>query len=1677
MIPKDKHNKNIVIIGAAEHNLKAVDVQLPRGTFIVVTGVSGSGKSSLAFDTIAREGQRRYLSSWSTYARQFIGKMGRPDVEHINGLGAALSIDQKTTGRSSRSTVGTMSDIYDHLRLLFARLGQWQGNSVKQPTLNQSLFSFNTARGACPDCKGRGVVDRVDPELLVEDSSKTLREGALVITTPSGYLVYSQVTMDVLNEVLNAHEFNVDIPWRNLSDEQKSIVLFGSNIIKIPYGKHTLESRLKWSGITVRPREEGYYKGIVPVIEEILKRDRNKNALRFARSMTCGTCLGTRLCKDALNVHFNEKCISDYAAFSISKLNSYFGRGDIFASREDIGSKIAKEICDRAALLERLGLGYLTLDRESTTLCGGELQRIRLAVQVGGRLRGVVYVLDEPSIGLHPHDNQRLLEILHELKAQGNTVVVVEHDEETIKAADWLVDVGPAAGQAGGEIVYSGPLDQVLNRDSENSGVLPTSPTLDFLRGNQNIAVPKNRRVGNGGALSIYGARQFNLKDIDVEFKLNAFNVVTGVSGAGKSTLVERTLGRALRSKLNGDRAVPGEHNRIEGIEQVHKIVEIDHAPIGRTPRSNPATYTKLFDRIRELYAQSPEAKAHGWNKGHFSFNTRGGRCERCEGAGVIEIGMQFLDNVQLVCPRCAGRRFDEETLAVLLHGKNIHEVLEMSVEHAAIFFKEDKKVCRFLDALIDVGLQYISLGQPSATLSGGEGQRVKLATQLARPTKGNTLYILDEPTTGLHIADIEVLLKALGRLVDAGHTVIAIEHNLEVIKVADWVLDLGPGSGSHGGELVIMGTPEQVVKEPRSFTGHALKTVLSGFKKKEACETKEKSRVISSFIELRGVRTNNLKDLNIDIPHGKITVVTGVSGSGKSSLALGTIYAEGQRCFSRSISTYARRFLKQVPAPPARSISGISPTIAVGQERSTVRNPRSTVGTATEIYDHYRLLYSRAGIGYCPLCDTPLNRGKCPKCQFMGEEKLTSSMFSFSSERGACKCCSGLGVKRSCSPDKLVSDPRLPLFHGAMDGHKTGAFYGETGGQYRATLCTVGKNLGYNYDIPFCELGEEARRVAMYGAGEEEFEVVWRYNRKGRQGEHVFKSCWVGLVELVNQEYTRKHSDRRGEKIEVLMRDTSCPECQGTRLAPQSRSVRYAGKTICELSALSVAKSILFFKEIESHPDKHKLSAFQIEATVTLRAEILRRHGQLKDLALSYLFVDRQMSSLSGGEAQRIKLASGLGAQLHGITYVLDEPTVGLHPRDVEHLIETLRALRDQGNTLVVVEHDDQLIGAADHIVDIGPGAAGAGGQVVAQGRIEKIKACKESITGAHLAQHNVFFGSPRSLLGKPPISIRNAHLNNLKNIDLKMPRGGIIAVTGVSGSGKSTLVFDVMLASKVQGEPVGCLQCEGIEKTPLVAVNQHPPGGTSAGCLATYLKVFDSIRALFAKTELAKKLRLTKKHFSFNSKGGRCEACAGQGRNRVALDFLGDAWIPCEECGGKRYMPNVLACKFEGHSIFEILEMDAAAAAQVFAKNPKIIKPLEMAVKMGVGYLPLGRPLTTISGGEAQRLKLAYEMFSGESQDNASCVYLFDEPTTGLHASDVGQLINVFETMVEAGHTVVVIEHNPQLICRADWVIDLGPEGGDAGGDIVAQGTPEEISRNYRSYTGSFLLKENSR
>ena len=1987
----------IRIRGARQHNLKNLDLDIRTGELTVVTGPSGSGKSSLVFDTLFAEGQRRYVETFSAYARQFLDRMDKPAVDKVEGVPPAIAIDQTNPVRSSRSTVGTMTELNDHLKLLLARAGQlfdadtalpvrhdnadsiyaemqrralesddprlvvtfavelpasatteevqqWlsasgftrvqaeresegkktldvvadrfrigsaerarvieaievalkrgagrmmvyalpnqeltaldgqapEGDlalkSVTAPVLWKfstglhcpesnrrysdpipSMFSFNSAVGACDTCRGFGRVIGVDWGLVIPDERLTLRAGAIKpIQTPA----WKEAQDDLMRHA-EAAGIPRDTAWNKLTPEQKAWVIDGTpNYKEGNWGK-------QWYGIArfFKYLESKAYKMHIRVL------------LSKYRSYTpCPDCGGARLKTEPLLWRVGTKadadavlepskrfmpvgvawsreqlealpglCLHDLMLLPIDRLRIFFDRlGDQIATKTEAAGAypssaggvfdadsadakalalILEEITTRIKYLCDVGIGYLTLDRQSRTLSGGEVQRINLTTALGTSLVNTLFVLDEPSIGLHPRDMNRITEAMQRLKSAGNTLVVVEHDPAVMLAADRVLDFGPGPGAAGGRIVFDGTPDELRAADTLTGA---------YLGGRRHIGLGYARPVADHTPrLILEGATEHNLKQVTVDFPLQRLVVITGVSGSGKSTLVQDVLSPALLRHFGKATESPGAHERLLGADHLSDVVFVDQSPIGKTARSNPASYVGAWDAIRALFAQAPLAKQRGYTAAKFSFNSGDGRCPTCGGSGFEHVEMQFLSDIYLRCPDCDGKRYRPEILEVTLqrpvgklgsdsnfqdaadrlaqavdgkldadphlpvHRKrllNVADVLDLTVAEAAHLFAQDREVIRALQPIVDVGLDYVKLGQPVPTLSGGEAQRLKLAGFLADAAQSatasrqpaarkGTLFLFDEPTTGLHFDDIAKLMRAFRKLLDAGHSLIVIEHNLDVMRAADWLIDLGPEGGEAGGQVVAEGTPDEVMQHTTSHTGAALRAYAQAIGaavgvsaeeprslyKTELLALDTPAQEAQNSIEIVHAREHNLKNLSVDIPRGKFNVITGVSGSGKSTLAFDILFNEGQRRYLESLNAYARSIVQPAGRPEVDAVYGIPPTVAI-EQRLSRGGRKSTVGTTTEVWHFLRLLYVKLGVQHC-VHDGAAVQPQTPEriaAQIMtryrgqtigllaplvvGRKGVYTELADWARPRGF----THLRVDGEFLP--TTNFPRIDRFKEHTIELPVMSLPVTPGNeaQLRESLTRAlehGKGVVHVlHDLAglrnAMETGQSTARIGQVevfstkracpvcATSYAELDPrLFSYNSK-----HGWCPDCVGTGVKLTREQRKAlddsvlADDQKGreqtfDEPEVEdVGDVVCPTCQGTRLNPVARAVLLEagamdGIAITDLARLSVHDLRTWFEDL-------KLEGRDADIARDLIPEIKSRLDFLAQVGLGYLTLDRGAPTLSGGEAQRIRLAAQLGSNLQGVCYVLDEPTIGLHARDNQILLDALHTLSSKGNTLVVVEHDEDTIRRAEHLIDIGPGAGVRGGRLVAEGTAADLEAAEDSATGRYLREamrhpmqarraieseaaraDGMGAGGRNSASASEAtprwLHLLGAQLHNLKQVDVAVPLQRLVAVTGVSGSGKSTLARDVLLANVAawvgqratkagrdamdagKAPPlIGCTGLRGFESVDRVLeVDQTPIGKTPRSCPATYIGFWDTVRKLFADTLEAKARGYGPGRFSFNTGEGRCPACEGQGVRTIGMSFLPDVKVPCEVCHGARFNPETLAVTWRGKSIGDVLQMEVDEAVDFFASMPAIAHPLQLLKDVGLGYLTLGQPSPTLSGGEAQRIKLVTELskvrddVGRRGQKAPHTLYVLDEPTVGLHMQDVEKLIHVLHRLVNGGHSVLVIEHDLDLIAEADWIIDLGPEGGDGGGQLVAAGTPEDVVRA-GTHTGVALAR----
>jgi len=1575
------HRTELKLSGLTENNLKSIDVVIPHNQLTVITGPSGSGKSSLAFDVLFREGQRRMMTDLSISARQMTSKMKSPAATEISGMRAALALGQNAGSLSDRSTIGTFTNIYDDLRLLFARLGK--SELVPDIKMERSLFSFNHKKGACPDCNGLGCTEFIDSQKLIADAGKTIRQGAFVMTTPSGYIVYSQVTMDVLNDVCNAHGFHVDIPWEQLKKEEQDVVLFGSTRLKVPFGKHTLESRMKWSGITAKPREDAFYPGIIPTMEDILRRDRNGNILRFVSSRPCESCGGQRLNKVARSVMFDEKGIHAFVTMSISELAAYFSETNTFINHP-VYQEITADILAKAHGLLELGLGHLHLSDSLIHVTRSELQRMRLAQQIISGLSGLIYVLDEPSAGVHPQENEKIIRQLFRLRDMGNTVIVVEHNIQNIVNADFLIDLGPGGGSKGGKLIFQGTPSEMLRNQSLKS------LTRDYLLKKRPHFEEENVDL-QALDICVDNFPAFHLKK-------NALNVITGPSGNSMLDLL-----RILKEKKD----------LFDG-----KILHMDQNPIGRTVRSNPATYTKLFDKIRALYAALPEAKSRGLKSSDFSFNNKGGRCEHCKGAGLLEIGMHFMENVHTPCPYCKGKRFQEKVLQVRFLGKDIAQILDLTVEEAVLFFESQPKILKFLRVLQQLGLGYIRLGQAATRISGGEAQRLKLAAALVKASE--SLVLLEFPCTGLHMDDVTQLVASLRKMAVKGNTFLVIENHMDFLSAADHIIELHT-------DKVFEGAPGQMLAIKNSLT-------YSLFARREKMDFQIAHTAdshASDPISMKGVSTHNLKYVDIEIPLGTFAAITGPSGSGKSSLAFDTIMTEGRYRFLSNFSVWMRSRIKGLQKGSWQKCTKMIPAIGIGRN-SFKANPRSTAATHSGVYDMMRLLYSRIG------------RNGNRKNDFLASD------FSFNNDIGACPQCKGLSFIRTADPEKLISNPELSVFEGALKAHKTGRFYGDKNGKYLAILSAVEESMGLDFHKPWDALSDGERDIIMYGLPHQEFEVEWNFQTKTRTGTHKFRSEWPGFVSFVNEEYERKHAGNKAEGLESLMSDKACDACGTYALRPEVLQVCVDGLHIGQMAdmeankLLDLCQKYLDNGEIPSHPPEDFAIARELLKLLASRLEMICMSG------LDYLPLSRRTRTLSGGELQRLRIAAHASGQLQDVLYVLDEPTAGLHPEDAKKIIQLLQNLRNLGNTVLVVEHNMDLVRQCDLVFDMGPGGGSDGGEIIAQASPREISSRNISPSASWLDLRY----KPMHISNSVPesqewMSIKSAHANNLKNIDVRFPVGRLCLISGLSGSGKTSLLRDVIYKSVSAGRAKNCESMEGFGQHCVSDFEQKAAEGQ--GIVGTYSQFFDDIRILFAMQEAAKNNAFTKTHFSLFAKGGRCEICKGQGSISAKLDFLSDAAVLCDECKGKRFQKQMLQIEYQGKNIADVLAMSVKEACVFFAKEKGIHDNLQTLCDAGLGYLHVGQASKSLSSGEKQRLLLCNVLNAKKKEQN---LILLDEPSRGLHPSDVASLLKIFSRLVHEGNSLIISDHHPLIFQTIDYLVELGPKGGSLGGKLMRSG-----------------------
>jgi excinuclease ABC subunit A len=1858
-------NRQIILKKVGVNNLKEIDLTLPLNKLIVFTGVSGSGKSSLAFDTIYTEGQRRYIETLPHSSKRFLMELKKPIFQEIKGLSPCIAIEQKTVSKNPRSTVGTITNIYDYLRVLFAKIGiphcpishervqpqtkdqiltslktlnenlkiyvlspyaknkkgsfkedfkellkkgftkVWINeeiidlNEIKElnPSLSHSVdividrlkikdfkrlqdavyqaldlgngffkifntqtkeilsfseyaysvkskksypplqpkdFSFNHPSGMCEKCKGLGEIFEFDLNKII-NPILSIEEDCCIIASSYNTVRYKNI-YDNLGRI---YKFNVKTPFKDLSEKAKKVFLYGTDkkwtLMRFIHPK----KKVRWSEYV---NWQGVLKEAQKKLEKAKSEIYRKKRQALMTHKICDKCKGHGLKPYPLACRFKNKKIFEITSLSIEKALNFFENVNLESSEKKIAKDLIFEITKRLKFLKNVGLDYLTLNRKAPTLSGGETQRVKLASQIGSGLIGTCYILDEPSIGLHSSDHQKLINTLKNLKDLGNTVIIVEHDENTIKSADFIVDIGPLAGRFGGEIVAMGSLEDIKKNKNSITG--------KYLSKSLKIKTFKEKKDFSS-FLKIFGASLHNLKNVTLKIPINSFTCITGVSGSGKSSLISKTLYPAVFNELHSSTKETGLFKKIEGIENFNKVIFVDQSPIGKTPRSNPITYINLLKEIRDLLASLPESKIRGFTPSHFSFNVKEGSCPYCKGLGRVKMDMDFMEDVFSKCNQCNGKRFSIDVLSIKYKGKNIFDILEMEVDVALSFFSKIPNIFKKLKFLKEVGLSYLHLGQPSNSLSGGEAQRIKLSKELSKKSFQKTLYILDEPTRGLHFHDIQNLINILQKLVKRGNSVVIIEHNLDLIKAADYVIDLGPGAGDKGGEIIAEGVLDKILKK-NTKTAIALKESI--LEKEKFLPPQKKLSKITS-IKIESAKEHNLKNISLDIPLNKINVFTGPSGSGKTSLAFDTIYAEGQRRYLEALPPYLRQFLKKLPKPQIKKIENLSPCIAM-EQKTRQKNPRSTVGTITEIYDHLRILYSHIGISYCPetneeikeidksfVVQKAINSLKDQKVYILSpispysnenfleftkrlmregylrirlnkkyyelDEKIPYNkdfkneiflvvdrlIISKKNEKRLFESIN-LASKISKSEITLATTEKDFYFNLSFAVEKTGKSYPKITPQTfsfnsEKGMCLTCQGLGNVFGIDLKEkfsnfsisdflyefFERDSKLIKNFFKNIDTEKPIYMLSKKeqnlffdGSPKPFKYKNVFFKWKGLNNTLATAAKHAKFHLRFYLIpkMQQNLCPSCMGKRLNPLACNVKIENLSLPSFCSMNIKKAYNFINTLKIEKPFLKETILQIKKHLSFLIEI----------GLDYLSLERSAPTLSGGEIQRLYLAKYLGVGLTNCLYILDEPTIGLHPYNSDLLIKALKNLKELNNTIIIVEHDPLIIKEADQIFDFGPKAGIEGGEIVAKGSFEEIKKNKNSLTGLYLSNKKKIELSKKRRIFSSSINVRKANLHNLKNIDVDIPKEVITTITGVSGSGKSTLINHILqkaieksLKNKENKTNLSFAKVFNIDFKKLIVLDQHLIGNTIRSDVSTYSEIMPLIRSFFASLPLSKTKGLKPRHFSYNHKRGMCPSCYGLGYRKIDLQFLPSVKITCDGCKGFKLNTRSLEIKYKNKHIGNILDMSVMEAFDFFTPFPKITKKLNMLMQTGLGYLKLGQSIQTLSGGEGQRLKLSKELSKRSSSNN---IYLLDEPTIGLHPDDVSKLIKIFNKLVDKKNTLIIIEHNLDIIASSDYVIDLGPFSGDKGGEVIAKGTPEEIVKNKKSHTAKYLLKK---
>jgi len=1624
---------DIRIHGASEHNLKNIDVQFGDG-LTVVTGVSGSGKTSLVFDTLYHEAHRRFLDVF-LYGRAG-QRLAPAKVEGVTGLGPTIAVGQNLLNRNPLSTLASASGLHPFFRLLYSNYGVRHClqcgsplNVLTEDEIVEKLVSLSKQE----------TFNLFAPLLHQLKGNHTTLLKALINGFGKNRLIVDGVLWDAKPlDPMKAHDIEIEVGSIYQSMSTKKIREIIQEATALSAG--TIKVRTKKNKVTLTT---------IPVCNTCgagfreLEPTHFNQACPYCKGKGCERCNHTGMHPQAASVRWEGMRFQELLRLTVEEVQQLFSKTELPST----ANRLLYEIQRRLNALTRVGLRYIPLDRSAPSLSRGEAQRVRLATALSNRLEDVLHVLDEPTIGQHPADVSRFLPAFREL---AGPVIYVEHDRLAAAEADQVIDLGPGAGKEGGEVIFMGPPVELWKADT---------PTGRFFSLRERVMTPKTRSPPDQFLL-VLGAHLHNLKHIDVKIPIGRLSVITGVSGSGKSTLVEHVLVPTLsENKPIG----------CEGFEGPSIMpVMVDQNPIGRNPRSNPATYTKLSNVIRGLYAE-----ATGLSKSHFSFNRPEGACPTCKGIGATEIKMRYLPSLWIPCADCEGQRFKEEVLTATvkfgdrdlsiadIYSLSIQEIGDLVLTSKWLSSSRRKTAHRILQALKDVGLGYLELGQPSPTLSGGEAQRVKLTKYLGRNKLSDQLIVLDEPSTGLHPQDLHGLLKVLDRLVRSGATIVIVEHNTDIIRAADWIIDLGPGAGPKGGRLLYAGPLEGLYDVSESITGNALKEESTIQPRKPSRKT---ARETTSVISIRNARANNLKGVDVDIPKKTLTVVTGVSGSGKSSLVRDVLQTEARRRYLESLSMFERQGMRESAEAPVDGITGLGVTLTVAPHRAHLWSHipqftrRNSVGAISELSFHVANLLASLGERQCLECGAKMKREKmwvCPKC-IASTPIAQARHFSGAHFASSCGRCSGIGTIQAPQPDKLIIHPEKPLCNGAMwsPGYWPKTYLCKD----QPLIPALGERYGFDsFETPWNEMSKEAQNAFLFG-DDETYVITYQSKSTGSmKGQlRTQERRWRGFF---GKNSWLWEWDIHGTYTKTVV----CPECNGKGLLPEFLAVTLQGRNIYELCEMPLTELEELLKVIPPLPAESPYLETSLNTS-------LRRLRFLRQVGLGYLNLNRPTGTLSAGEAQRIQLASLLGSGLTSLTILADEPSRGMHPSELEALLDALKELRDEGNTVIIVEHDLLLIRAADHVIDLGPGAGALGGEIVAEGTPDEIVKAN-SVTGKWLKDDTLMLtpeykdlkdGIWLNQRRKPRgwIEIKGARAHNLCVKEVQLPLGTFTGVCGVSGSGKSTLIIDTLgralvkqsYSSSFAREPLEPGEHDSIENPPKRAfiVDQSRRGIRSP---AGFLGLTKHVQKIYADCDDAQALGLDKQALS-----KRCSACKGRGRIRIDMGFLPNEYTECETCKGTGYRPEAWEIRFNGVALPEINAMTLDEVHELFKDEEKIAKPLNVVRQVGLGYLVWDQPAYSLSGGEVQRLKIAKELC--KKTENQT-LYILDEPTVGLHMEDVAQLITVLNQLVNTGNTVIVVEHHPHLLAHCDWLIELGPGGGPYGGLVIAEGTPEDVAK----------------